>query len=93
MTIGQIVAPPIISSLIIAFGWRSSFLIPGIVALVVIVAGVQALRKEPRVQQSVASEDDIEVHKQVSGPISWVAVRSRQFWIVSAAFFSAEDVG
>jgi len=88
MTIGQIVAPPIISRLIIAFGWRSSFLIPGIVALVVIVAGAQALRKEPRVQQSVASKDDIEVGKQVPGLTSWEAVRSRQFWIVSAAFFS-----
>lgn len=88
MTIGQIVAPPIISRLIIAFGWRRSFLIPGIAAMVVIVVGAQFLRKESHAQPSVALNHDVEADKHATGLTSWEAVRSRQFWIVSAAFFS-----
>ena len=91
LTAGQLIAPPIISRLIIAHGWRTSYIILGAVLLVVIVIAAQFLKREsPKAGQL---PDDTEEAKQSNAvPDSSdfnlrEAFRTRQFWLVAAIFF------
>lgn len=87
MTVGQVIAPPIISRLIVALGWRLAFLIPGIVALAVILVGAQFLKRRPPVRSSsVPKEDSSESGVHDDGFSCGEALHTRQFWLVSAAF-------
>jgi MFS family permease len=47
LTLGQLVAPPIIGRMIAAYGWRHSYIILGVVVFVVVVIAAQFLRRDP----------------------------------------------
>ena len=47
LTLGQLAAPPIIGRMIAAYDWRQSYIILGIIVLVVIVIAAQFLRRDP----------------------------------------------
>jgi MFS family permease len=47
LTIGQLIAPPLIGRMIAAYDWRQSYIIVGIVVLVFVVAAAQFLRRDP----------------------------------------------
>ena len=47
LTLGQLAAPPIIGRMIAAYDWRHSYMILGVIVLVVIVIAAQFLRRDP----------------------------------------------
>jgi len=47
LTIGQLVAPPVIGRMIAAYDWRQSYIILGVLVLVVIVIAAQFLKRDP----------------------------------------------
>lgn len=90
MGIGSIILSPLISQLILAYGWRPAYVIIGIIALVVIVVSALFLRRDPgqiglspygettTEQTSVLQSQDF-TYKQ--------AIRTRQFWVVCSIYF------
>jgi len=88
MTVGHVIAPPIISRMIIAFDWRRSYVILGAVILALIVIAAQFLKKDPEAQSPLPAEDGTTVaHVNTIGLTFGEALRTKQFWMVSAAFF------
>ncbi len=47
LTIGQLVAPPLIGRMIAVYDWRQSYIILGVIVLVAVVIAAQFLRREP----------------------------------------------
>ena len=88
MTVGQVVVPLIVSRLNVAWGWRNSFLVYGLVAMVIIVAGAQFLRRHPGSRPAPAAAGDCAAARHpVAGLTYGEAIRTRQFWMVGAVFF------
>jgi MFS family permease len=102
MTLGQVVAPLIIGRLIAAYGWRTSVLVFGIAAMVVMVAGAQLLKRDPgsvaRAVEAAAAREaaigdpagagaDGDPNSHLSGLTFGEALRTRRFWMMSAVFF------
>ncbi|UCH20902.1 MAG: MFS transporter [Deltaproteobacteria bacterium] len=90
---GQLLVPLITTALIAAYGWRSSYLIIGTVALVILVAVAQVLRRDP---QGVGLLPDGGSNKHSHAGIGSedqgvplkAAVRSKQFWTICVAEFA-----
>jgi MFS family permease len=84
LTIGQLVAPPVIGRMIAAYDWRQSYIILGIVVLVVIVIAAQFLKRDPgRLGQSPYGAGGRIESASSSGLIGYSlneAVKTGQFW-------------
>jgi len=91
MGIGMIVIPPLASQLISAYDWRLSYIIMGVIALVGIVIGAQFLRRDPQqVGLLPYGADKMDLPSPVSESRGFTfkeALRTRQFWLVSALYF------
>lgn len=91
--VGTLIAAPVISRLISAYGWRMSYVIAGGVVLVVVVLAAQFLRRDPTRASRKAragGEEEKEKEKSVSETQSLSlrqAGRTRQFWLTSVMFF------
>lgn len=90
--LGLFIGPRIAAQLIEAYDWRTSYIIMGGIALVIIVACAQFLRRDPAHsgQTAYVSNDTSE-----EGPMHGAeeispkeAVLTRQFWLVFIMFFS-----
>jgi MFS family permease len=89
LTIGQLIAPLVISRLIVAHGWRFSYIILGGFVMLMIVILSQFLRPGPG-QTGRSRGSEREKQNSVSPSRDFVlkeAVRTRQFWLVSVIFF------
>ncbi len=90
--IGTIAMPPIANQLIFSYSWRTSYIIIGSVALAVMVVTAQFLKREPsEMGQLPYGADKAEVVSSDSEARAFSvreAIRTRQFWIVSAVYFS-----
>jgi MFS family permease len=90
---GQLMVPLVATALITAYDWRTAYLIIGAVALVIIVAVAQVLRRDP---QEIGLLPDGGSNKTAGTgirPKEWgvslkEAVRTAQFWIISVAEFT-----
>jgi MFS transporter, OFA family, oxalate/formate antiporter len=96
-SLGGLLTPPAVNWLISTAGWQNSYLILGAVALVIIVLAAQFLRGDPYrgVRVTSAKNDKPEIRE--AEPIIILksfslkeAVSTRQFWIVTMAFFSSQ---
>ena len=91
VSIGTLVAPPVVSRLISAYDWRTSYLVLGTVVLVAVVLAAQLLRRDPtRVKQRPygESEGDRQESVRETRPFSLrEAIHTRQFWLASGMFF------
>ena len=88
---GTIIIPPVATRIIYSCGWRTSYIIIGIIALVLIVLAAQFLKRDPgqlgllplgkdkTAQESLASE--------ARGLSIGEAVRTSQFWMVCIIYF------
>jgi len=89
--VGTMIMPPVASWLISTSGWRQSFIIIGMVSLVLIVTAAQFLKRNPTdIVQSTCDTDQADkmaTQKQTKGFSLRQAVWTSQFWILSAAFF------
>ena len=86
--VGMVIIPPIAQWLISSYGWRTSYIVVGITALVTIILTAQFLRREPgKMGQLPYGEGELEV--KVSSPDTGFslreALRSWQFWTLVVA--------
>ncbi len=91
LTVGQLIAPPVISRLIPAYGWRLSYIILGGVVMVTIIVLAQFLRRDPgHALRSPVQEKEGEkpnLNSDVKDFNLREAVRTPQFWLVAIVFF------
>ncbi|MCU1574516.1 MAG: transporter [Micrococcaceae bacterium] len=90
---GPAIAPPILTAIMIAFGWQAIFVVLGLAGLVLAVAFFLFYRS-PEAHQRISSEelDYIEreraSQKLQAGRTSWFGLfRHRQIWGMMAGFF------
>jgi MFS family permease len=60
LTIGQLVAPPLISRLIAAYDWRMSYVILGGAVLVLVVVAAQFLKRDPGQMEGLSGSENEE---------------------------------
>lgn len=88
--IGQLVVPLLAAYLIIAYGWREASMTIGILGLVVMLAAVQVMRRDPGVM-GLSAWGEKDGGQTDGGPTVEAgldlrqAVRTRQFWFVCLA--------
>ena len=92
MGLGTMVLPPLASRLISTYDWRLSFIVVGIIALVVVVLGAQFLRRDPRqIGQLPPGENKVDQESsgsKASGFSFQEALQTRQFWLVCGMYFA-----
>ena len=86
--IGTVIMPPIASWLISTYGWRTSYIIMGIIALVFTILAAQFLRRDPGQMRLLpygekgVEEDSLGLE---AGGFSFrQAIHTRQFWLLCA---------
>ena len=90
--LGMLIMPAVASGLIPAFGWRSSYIILGVITLVSLISLAQFLRRDPAQmhllpdgeEQTVADGSD----SMGSGLSLREAIHIRQFWLLCAAYMT-----
>lgn len=91
MGLGTVIFPPLASRLISIYDWRFSFIIMGIIALVMIILAAQFLKRDPRqVGQVPYGENGIKPESSVleaRGFSFQEAIHARQFWQVCGMYF------
>ena len=90
---GMLIMPPLANQLISRYTWHTSYFIIGLIALVVTVAAAQLLKREPGQMGQLAYGADAERTEDIGqgtrGLSLREAIRTRQFWIISYGFFTA----
>jgi len=88
--LGTMFIPPLATRLIAAYGWSTSYIIVGIIALVVIIPAAQFLRRDPAqmgLRPDGTDEVEVESSNANAGDLSLrEAIRTRQFWIFCIMF-------
>jgi len=90
MSLGMIIMPPLATRLIINYGWRNSYTIIGLIAMVVIILAVQFIKRDPAQIEQFPDGRNEEKIESLDLPVSNLslgeAVRTRQFWTLCAVF-------
>jgi OFA family oxalate/formate antiporter-like MFS transporter len=85
MTIGGIIAPLVISRLIVAYDWRQTFVIIGSTALIVTVVFAQLFRRDHRqLEKLPPGKGDNTIEKPSSATVGYdlkEALQTVQFWL------------
>ncbi|MFC1932681.1 MFS transporter [Chloroflexota bacterium] len=89
--VGTMIMPPMASWLIFSYGWRTSYVVIGIMVFVLIILGAQFLRRAPaQTQQLPHSQNGVQEESsnlEVRGLSLQEAIHTRQFWLLCTAFF------
>ena len=85
-SVGSMIIPPVARWLISSYGWRTSYIIMGIIALVFIIAAAQFLRRDPS-QMELLTDGETELKaesldSQVGGFSISQTIHTRQFWMI-----------
>lgn len=89
---GQVLMPLFAAALIAAYGWRSTYIILGVVIIVLLVAAAQVMRHNPREIGLLPDNDPYEPSTLGSGsrdpgmPLKEI-FRTKQFWAINLAEF------
>ena len=94
--IGILVVPIVVNWLIVGNGWRTSYIIMGIVVLVFVIVVAQLLRRDPEQMGQLPDGEE----KASAGSLNSVegglslreAIHTRQFWVICAVFFCVEFI-
>ncbi len=84
--LGTMILPPLAGYLIARFGWRISYMIVGLAVLGVVAAAAQLLRRDPSQMGLLAHGESEENAGSAPGYTFKEALRTRQFWLLSAVF-------
>jgi len=87
--VGTMIMPPIANWLISSYGWRTSYIVVGVAALVLVVLAAQVLKYDPKqVGQLPYGESELEVvaSSQDTGFSLKEALRAWQFWVIGIAW-------
>ncbi|MFC1992831.1 MFS transporter [Chloroflexota bacterium] len=91
MGVGIMIGPPVTSWLISRYGWSTSFMVIGIIALVLIIPAAQFLKRDPSQvgmlpdAESEATEESIT--REAKGFSLYEAMHSKRLWLTCAAYF------
>jgi MFS family permease len=89
---GQFIIPLVASLLIVAYGWRTSYIIIGAVAMVLLVAIGQLLRRDPASRGLLPDGDNVSQTEgsksAVTGNYFREALRTRQFWTICLTYLA-----
>jgi len=89
---GQLVMPLVASMLIAGYGWRTSYVIIGAVAMVLLISIGQFLRRDPA-RTGLLPDGDSKSQTATSKPAETgfdlhEAIRTRQFWTICLTFLA-----
>jgi MFS family permease len=88
--LGTIIMPPVASRLISIYGWQTSYIIVGIIALVLIISAAQFLRRDPgQIGQLPYGENEVKEpgsNLEATGFTLQQAIHTRQLWMNCAIF-------
>ena len=91
MGLGAVAIPPLATHLISIYDWRTSYIIVGIISLVLMVLAAQFLKRDPRqMGQLPYGENEVKPESSVSearGFSVQEAIHTRQFWLVCGMYF------
>ncbi len=89
--IGGLIEPPLVSRLISAYGWRTTYIILGIVIMLVVILAAQFLRRAPNQMGQLAHAENKEKNPGVELGAQGFSLKeassTRQFWLVLGIFF------
>ena len=89
--IGTIVVPPIAGLLIVNYGWRTSYMITGVVTFMIMVGIAQFLHRNPgttRLPQSDSKVGEVDINKLEACRIDFrQAIQTIQFWLLCSLLF------
>ncbi|MBI2832071.1 MAG: MFS transporter [Chloroflexi bacterium] len=89
--IGQVVLAPLATHLIETYGWRTAYIVMGIIAWVLVITSAQFLKRDPgKMGQAPDGETSIGRQRssipQLTGYTRGEALRTRQLWLLFAAY-------
>ncbi|MDP3879776.1 MAG: MFS transporter [Dehalococcoidales bacterium] len=88
--IGMMMMPLVAGALILALGWRNSYLVLGALGLVSLISVTQLLRRDPaqmeQLPDGAKKTDGGDVNRLPEGLAYREVVRTRQFWLVCTAY-------
>ena len=91
--VGIVIIPPLATQLISVYGWRNSYIMVGIAALVLVIPAALLLKRDPgEVGQLAYGAGEVEVNNISSGASGLTlrqAVRTRQLWLLWVTFLFA----
>lgn len=83
--VGGLIAPPVISRLIVAYDWRLSYAMQGIIIIIIMVLGAQFLRRDPAQKGQLPYGENIGKQSGLESETSDFsfkeAVCTAQFWL------------
>ena len=89
--IGTMIVPPFANWLIYSYSWRTSYMVIGIIVMVIIMAAAQFMKRPPDKEQPAFDNGAAQLEQPVSltpGGMSLAeALRTRQLWLLSIAYF------
>lgn len=87
---GMIIMAPVASWLISERGWRHSYIIVGVVTLVILLVAAQFLKRDPsKVKVTSNNQNELlgkNLHFQNEGLTVQNAIHSKQFWLLMTSF-------
>ncbi|MFC1984597.1 MFS transporter [Chloroflexota bacterium] len=89
--VGAMTIAPLADKLISTYGWRASYVVVGVVVLVIIVAASQLLRRDPSKLKQLPYDED-KAKGMGSNPLAEgfsirEAIRTKQLWLLGVIFF------
>ena len=98
--VGILILAPMARWLIFAYGWRTSYIVVGVIALALIISAAQFLKRHPEKigllpygrEANATAIDPAKYHKSSAAQDFSLseAVKGRQFWMILALFFFFE---
>jgi len=89
--VGSMIMPPIATQLISGYGWRTTYVIFGIVVLVVTMVAAQFLKRDPSQVGQLPDGESEATHEssalQTQGFSLRGTIRTSQFWMLCVMFF------
>ncbi len=91
-SLGMLIVPPLATWLIITYGWRTSYTIVGLAAMIVIISATQFVKRDPaQIGQLPDGRNGVKI-ESLNLPARNLSLRetihTRQFWMLCAVFGS-----
>lgn len=90
-TLGAIIAPPLVAWMTLKYGWKTPFLVPGVLGLIVAIAWIAVYREPPvAVAKTPATSDDSSADERA---FAWASLlRTRSMWGILLGRFVSDPV-
>jgi len=90
--VGTMVMPPVANWLISSYTWKTAYVVIGIIVMISIMTAAQLMKRAPdqtqRIRHNRNGMQEESPVPEVRGLSLHEALRTKQFWLLSAAYFS-----